>query len=72
MKLKNPLPRTRNGWLVEIAAAYREAASPVPFRRGIGEAVDEAELFHSLPSWRSSSAASAGRLDWWTGQRTQR
>ena len=43
------LPRTREGWLLEIRLAIKDARETEPFGRLIGEPVTDANLFHLAP-----------------------
>ena len=49
VKSRNAMPTTPEAWIVEIAAAYRDAAEAVPFGPMVGERFGEAELFHLAP-----------------------
>lgn len=49
MKSRNAMPRTPEAWIVEIAAAYRDAAEAIPFGPMVGERFGETELFHLAP-----------------------
>jgi len=44
------VPKSRIGWLREIAAAYNDAREAVPFGPLVGAEVREADLFHLAPS----------------------
>lgn len=43
------VPRNREDWLREIAAAYRDAREAIPFGDALGEPFGEDELFHLAP-----------------------
>ena len=45
----NPLPTCREGWLIEIARALRDASEAVPFGPLAGASFGVAELFHLGP-----------------------
>jgi hypothetical protein len=47
--MKRSLPRTREGWLLEIRLAIKDARETEPFGRLIGEPVTDANLFHLAP-----------------------
>jgi hypothetical protein len=47
--MKRSLPRTREGWLLEIRLATKDARETEPFGRLIGEPVTDADLFHLAP-----------------------
>lgn len=49
MKPKNPIPKTPDAWLDEIAAAYRDAAEAIPFGPMVGRGITESDLFHLGP-----------------------
>jgi hypothetical protein len=44
------VPKSRFGWLKEIATAYNDAREAVPFGPLVGTDVREADLFHLAPS----------------------
>ena len=46
----NQIPKSQEGWLREIAAAYNDAREAVPFGPLVGTEVREADLFHLAPS----------------------
>ena len=50
MKAKSPVPESLEAWLLEIAAAYRDAADAIPFGPAVGARFGEGELFHLAPS----------------------
>ena len=45
----NPLPTGREGWLIEIARALRDASEAIPFGPLAGASFGAAELFHLGP-----------------------
>jgi hypothetical protein len=47
--LKRPLPRTNEGWLLEIRLAIKDAREARPFGWLIGERITDANLFHLAP-----------------------
>src|SRR4051794_30114348 len=47
--MKRSLPRTPEGWLLEIRLAIRDAREIGPFGRRIGERITDANLFHLAP-----------------------
>jgi hypothetical protein len=62
----NPLPTGREGWLIEIARALRDASEAIPFGPLVGASFGAAELFHLGPvialklifySWRRQVSA---------------
>jgi len=50
VKSRNAMPTTPEAWIVEIAAAYQDAAEAIPFGPMVGERFGEAELFHLAPA----------------------
>jgi len=44
-----PLPTSREGWLIEIARALRDASEAIPFGPLVGASFGAAELFHLGP-----------------------
>jgi hypothetical protein len=50
MKARSPVPESLEAWLVEIAAAYRDASEAIPFGPAVGARFGEVELFHLAPS----------------------
>ena len=47
--MKRPMPRTLEGWLLEIRLAIRDAREAKPFGRLIGHPITDANLFHLAP-----------------------
>lgn len=47
--MKRSLPRTREGWLLEIRLAIKDARETEPFGRLIGQPIMDANLFHLAP-----------------------
>jgi hypothetical protein len=47
--MKRTLPRTPEGWLLEIRLAIKDAREIDPFGRSIRRAVTDANLFHRAP-----------------------
>ncbi len=47
--MKRPMPRTPEGWLLEIRPAIRDAREAKPFGRLIGQPITDANLFHLAP-----------------------
>jgi hypothetical protein len=47
--MKRPLPRTPEGWLLEIRLAIKDARETEPFGKLIGQPVTDANLFHLAP-----------------------
>jgi hypothetical protein len=45
----NPLPTDREGWLIEIGRALRDASEAIPFGPLAGASFGAAELFHLGP-----------------------
>jgi hypothetical protein len=45
----NPLPTDREGWLIEIGRALRDASEAIPFGPLVGASFGAAELFHLGP-----------------------
>jgi hypothetical protein len=45
----NPLPTDREGWLIEIGRALRDASGAIPFGPLAGASFGAAELFHLGP-----------------------
>lgn len=50
MKPKNPVPASPEDWLIEIAAAYRDAREAIPFGPLVDQPFGEPELFHLAPA----------------------
>ena len=47
----NPIPATLEGWLIEIATAYADAAEAIPFSAYVADQrMGEEDLFHLAPS----------------------
>lgn len=49
MTPKNPVPASPEDWLIEIAAAYRDAREAIPFGPLVDHPFGEHELFHLAP-----------------------
>src|SRR3954453_6243713 len=47
--MKRSLPRTREGWLLEIRLAIKDAREGEPFGTLIGQPITDANLFHLAP-----------------------
>ena len=47
--MKRPMPRTPDGWLLEIRLAIRDAREAKPFGTLIGQRITDANLFHLAP-----------------------
>ncbi len=47
--MKRSLPRTPEGWLLEIRLAIKDARETEPFGRMIGQPITDANLFHLAP-----------------------
>src|SRR3954451_23098946 len=47
--MKRSLPRTREGWLLEIRLAIKDAREAEPFGTLIGQPITDANLFHLAP-----------------------
>jgi len=47
--MKRSIPRTTEGWLLEIRLAIKHARETKPFARLIGERITDANLFHLAP-----------------------
>jgi hypothetical protein len=47
--MKRSLPRTREGWLLEIRLAIKDARETEPFSTLTGERITDANLFHLAP-----------------------
>jgi hypothetical protein len=47
--MKRSLPRTREGWLLEIRLAIKDAREAKPFSTLTGERITDANLFHLAP-----------------------
>jgi hypothetical protein len=47
--MKRTLPRTREGWLLEIRLAIKDARETEPFSTLTGERITDANLFHLAP-----------------------
>jgi hypothetical protein len=47
--MKRPLPRTPEGWLLEIRLAIKDARETEPFGRLIGQPITDDNLFHLAP-----------------------
>jgi hypothetical protein len=47
--MKRPMPRTPDGWLLEIRLAIRDAREAKPFAKLIGQRITDANLFHLAP-----------------------
>jgi hypothetical protein len=47
--MKRSLPRTREGWLLEIRLAIKDARETEPFSTTTGERITDANLFHLAP-----------------------
>jgi len=47
--MKRSIPRTPEGWLLEIRLAIKDARETKPFARLIGERITDANLFHLAP-----------------------
>jgi hypothetical protein len=50
MKPKTPVPTSSEDWLIEIAAAYRDAQEAIPFGPLVDYPFGESELFHLAPA----------------------
>jgi len=47
--MKRSLPRTPEGWLLEIRLAIKDARETEPFGRMIGQPITDANVFHLAP-----------------------
>ena len=47
--MNRPMPRTPDGWLLEIRLAIRDAREAKPFGKLIGQRITDADLFHLAP-----------------------
>lgn len=47
--MKRSLPRTREGWLLEIRLAIKDAREAGPFGKLIGQPINDSNLFHLAP-----------------------
>jgi len=47
--MKRSLPRTPEGWLLEVRLAIKDARETEPFGRMIGQPITDANLFHLAP-----------------------
>jgi hypothetical protein len=50
VRVKNPLPKTPEEWLDEIAAAYVDAREAIPYGRFVDQVITEKDLYHMVPS----------------------
>jgi hypothetical protein len=50
MKPRKPVPACPEDWLIEIAAAYRDARGATPFGLLVGQPFGQSELFHLAPA----------------------
>ena len=49
MKVKNPIPKTKEAWLEEIARAFVDARETIPFGKLIGKSIKNKDLFLLAP-----------------------
>lgn len=49
MKTKNPFPATPSNWFEEIARAYQDAQTAIPFGPLVGREIRPDDLFHLAP-----------------------
>ena len=47
--MKRSLPRTSEGWVLEIRLAIKDVRETEPFGRMIGQPITDANLFHLAP-----------------------
>jgi hypothetical protein len=47
--MNRPMPRTPEGWLLEIRLAIRDAREAQPFGKLVGQRITDANLFHLAP-----------------------
>jgi len=47
--MKRSLPRTPDGWVLEIRLALKDARETEPFGRMIGQPITDTNLFHLAP-----------------------
>ena len=47
--MKRSLPRTPEGWLLEVRLAIKDARETEPFGRMIGQPITDANVFHLAP-----------------------
>jgi hypothetical protein len=55
----NPLPTGREGWLIEIARAFRDASEAIPFGPLAGAPLGAAETLPSRPGDRAQISENA-------------
>jgi len=49
VRVKSPLPSSEEGWLDEVARAYRDACETIPFGPAAGVEIRAKDLFHLGP-----------------------
>ncbi len=50
MKVRNPIPRSPQEWLGEIARAYLDARETIPYGSFVGQVITEKDLYHMAPA----------------------
>ena len=50
MRIRNPIPKSPQDWLDEIARAYLDAREAIPYGRFVRQVITEKDLYHMAPT----------------------